>query len=117
MFNSADPWEGTTKEICPKLKELKNRLNIMGCRRLDIDNKVAKIVTMVEILPDALKNSEIWQMGRVMKPIQIILNDIYKMLLGVPKDTNTYAIHKELGVIFQQHRADYMSAGKGLIYY
>ena len=53
----------------------------------------------------ALKNSEVWQMGKEYDKIQARMNTIYRKMLGVPQRTNTVALHNEMGLTNHSFRA------------
>jgi hypothetical protein len=65
----------------------------MGCHCKGLPFGMAKMVTQTMMLSTALKNSEVWQMGKDCDKIQGRMNTIYRKMLGVPQRTNTAALH------------------------
>ena len=105
MFTSDDPWEGVRVDIESSLLKLQNQVVLMGCHCKGLPFGMAKMVTQTMMLSTALKNSEVWQMGRECVKIQARINTIYRKMLGVPQGTNTAALYNEMGLINHLFRA------------
>jgi hypothetical protein len=105
MFTTDDPWEGVIDDIESSLLKLQNQVALMGCHCKGLPFGMAKMVTQTMMLSTALKNSEVWQMGKECTKIQARMNAIYRKMLGVPQGTNTAALYNEMGLINHLFRA------------
>jgi hypothetical protein len=105
MFTSDDPWEGVKDDIELSLLKLQNQVALMGCHCKGLPFGTAKMVTQTMMLSTALKNSEVWQMGKECTTIQAQINTIYRKMVGVPQGTNTAALYNEMGLINHVFRA------------
>jgi hypothetical protein len=109
MFTTDDPWEGVRDDIESSLLKLQHQVVLMGCHCKGLPFGMAKMVTQTMLLSTALKNSEVWQMGKESTTIQSRINTIYRKMLGVPQSTNTVALYNEMGLINQTFRAQVSS--------
>ena len=109
MFTTDDPWEGVHNDIESSLSKLQNQVILMGCHCRGLPFSMAKMVTQTMMLSTALKNSEVWQMGKECINIQARINTIYRKMVGVPQGTSTAALYNEMGLINHLFRAQVVS--------
>ena len=106
LFKTEDPWEPAKVDICKRLSKTGNQLCLMKCHGLGLPTRIAEQVVQTLVVSTALFNTEIWQNGATVAPIQQEMDKIYRKLIDVPLGTSNVAIHYECGLIDQCFRAN-----------